>query len=70
MFEENDIIQIVDANHPWYPSLLVVDKVKSWGVQAYCYVPQSNSENQTSQAYNRLNNNQIVKVGHAEIVNA
>ena len=70
MFEENDIVQIIDEAHPWYPALLVVDEVKSWGVQAYCHVPQSNIENETAQAYNRLKNEQIVKVGHAEVVNA
>lgn len=70
MFEEHDIVQIVDEKHPWYPSLLIVSEVKTWGVQAYCLIPQSNGENQTVQAYNRLKNEQVEKVGEAIVVSA
>jgi hypothetical protein len=70
MFEKNDIVQITDASHPWFPALLIVDEVKSWGVQAFALVPQSNDGSQKcSQAFNRLNNNQVEKVGQATIVN-
>lgn len=34
------IIQITDETHHWYPALLIVDEVKSWGVQAYAIVPE------------------------------
>lgn len=68
MFKENDIVQIIDATHPWYPALMIVEEVKVWGVQAYCLIPQSNSEHNLACMYNRLTNNQIMKVGHAEVV--
>jgi len=67
MLEVNDIIQIVDKNHPWYSCLLIVDEVKSWGVQAFCIIPESNIERRNSFAFNRLNNGQIVKVGNSSI---
>ena len=67
MFEKDDVIQIVDKTHPWFPSLLIVDEVKSWGVQAYSLIPNSNIEHNVSQAFNRLNNDQIAKVGKASI---
>ena len=70
MFEEQDIVQIVDEKHPWYPALLIVSEVKTWGVQAYCLIPQSNVENQTVQAYNRIKNEQVAKVGKAVVVSA
>lgn len=70
MFGEHDIVQIVDEKHPWYPSLLIVSEVKIWGVQVYCLIPQSNAENQTVQAYNRLKNEQVKKVGEAIVVSA
>lgn len=68
MFEKNDIVQIIDSLHPWYPALLVVDEVKPWGVQAYCLVPESNSSNMVSQAFNRLKTEQVEKVGHSVII--
>ena len=34
MIEPGDIIQITDDANPWFPCLLVVSEVKSWGVQA------------------------------------
>ena len=68
--EEHDIVQIVDEKHPWYPSLLIVSEVKSWGVMAYCLMPQSNAVNQTVQAFIRVKNNEVQKVGEAVVVKA
>jgi hypothetical protein len=33
------VIEIVNKEQPWYGCLLIVDKVKSWGVQASLRTP-------------------------------
>lgn len=66
--EPGDIVQITDESHPWFPCLLVVDEVKSWGVQAYVTIPKSNNNTELpGQAYNRLPFKKIKKVGAAVI---
>lgn len=63
-----DIVQIVNEKHPWFPCLLIVDEVKSWGVQAYTLVPRSNDGSESvGRAYNRLKSEDIEKVGVASI---
>lgn len=69
--EKDDIVQIVDQDHAWFPALLIVDEVKSWGVQAFVIIPNSNDGSEPiSQAYNRLPFNKIEKVGKANIAPA
>jgi hypothetical protein len=63
--EPGDIVQITDIKHPWFPSLLIVSEEKGWGVQAVCFIPQSNKINEVGHAYNRLKHEQIIKVGRA-----
>ncbi len=66
-FEVNDIVQIVDESHHWFPALIVVSEPKSFGLQGYLHVV-SNGEEPNGQAYIRLNTEQVVKVGRAEVV--
>lgn len=67
--QKNDIVQITDADHPWFPALLIVSEVKSWGVQAYAIIPITNDHSELpGEAFNRLNFNQIAKVGEAVCV--
>ena len=66
--QQGDIVQIIDETHPWVPALLVVDEVKSWGVQAYVIVPQKNDgSEQCGQYFNRLTSDKIKKVGKVVI---
>lgn len=65
----NDIVQIIDEGHPWFPALLVVSEVKPWGVQAYTLIV-TNNEEPNGQAYNRLPTGTFEVVGRAVIVNA
>ena len=67
MFQENDIVQIIDEDHHWFPCLVIVSEPKPWGVQGYVHVPQDNMGN-VSQAYIRLKNEQVEKVGFAVFV--
>lgn len=65
----NQIIQITDPAHHWYPALAVIDDVKEWGVRAYVWVV-TNTSNQSGQAYIRLKNEVFEVVGQAAIVPA
>lgn len=62
-----DIVQIINEKHHWYPCLVIVSEVKSWGVQGYLTIPQDNSGN-VANAYIRLTNEDILIVGKAAIV--
>jgi hypothetical protein len=64
MIEEGDIIQITDESNNWFPCLLVVSEVKSWGVQAYITVP-TNDKEVNGNAYYRIETGKFEKVGHA-----
>ncbi len=67
--EEGDVIQITDERHAWFPCLMLVTEVKSWGVQACVLVPESNDgSHKPSSAYNRIRFEQIEKVGKAIVV--
>ena len=65
--KKNDIVQITDEKHPWFPCLLIVDEVKPWGVQAACLIPNSNKQNDVRRAFNRLKTEQVEVVGRAAI---
>ncbi len=66
-YEKGDIVQITDEGHHWFPCLIVVDKPKSWGVRGYVTFPKKNSGDVRS-AYIRLDNNEITKVGSAQVL--
>lgn len=52
--QENDLIQVNEDGPPhWFRCILVVDEVKSWGVQAYCTIPHARGE-PAGDAYMRL----------------
>ena len=68
-YAQGDIIQILDKKHPWFPCLLIVGEVKSWGVQACALVPTTNDGSEPpSQAWNRLTWDKFDRVGYAVIV--
>lgn len=62
--EEGDIVQITDETHEWFPSLIVVSEVKSFGVQGYVHIPMKGD------AYIRLDKSKYERVGRAAIVAA
>lgn len=65
--QTGDIVQIVDPDHHWYPCLVIVSEVKSWGIQGYLTIPQDNQGN-VGNAYIRLSNEVIEVVGHANLI--
>lgn len=64
--EPGDIIQITNPANKWFPCLLVVDEPKSFGAQAYAWMPQASG--QSGQAYYRLNSDEFELVGKAVIL--
>lgn len=64
---EHDIVQITNPEHKWYPCLIVVSEVKSFGIQGYITIP-TNDDKPNGQAYIRLNTNEFEKVGEAIII--
>lgn len=67
MIEVHDIVQITDETHHWFPALITVSEVKSWGVQGYACVLE-NSPEPCGQAYIRIRTEQFEHVGRAVIV--
>lgn len=67
MIEKGDIIQITDESDKWYPCLLIVSEVKSWGVQAYITIPRNDGE-QLGNAYYRIENGRFERVGSAVVL--
>lgn len=65
--KEGDIIQITDETNKWFPCLLIVSEVKSWGVQAYITIPK-NDGTPLGNAYYRIENGKFEKVGSALLV--
>ncbi len=67
-FQPGDVVQIVDEAHSWYPCLLLVGKVKSWGVQACALIPKSNDGSERpAEAWNRLKFEQVARIGEAHV---
>lgn len=65
--EVGDIVQITEPDHHWYPCLVIVSEVKSWGIQGYLSIPQDNNGN-VANAYIRLINEVFEPVGKAVII--
>lgn len=66
--QRHDIVQIVDSTHVWFPCLLIVSEVKSWGIQGFCLIPTSNDGSESpGSAYLRVKFDQIEKVGRAVV---
>ena len=36
---KGSLIQVNEKNHDWFGCVMIVDEVKSWGVQAYLKIP-------------------------------
>lgn len=65
--ETGNIIQIIDEEHHWFPCLLVVNEIKSFGVMAYITIPDNDRDKANGNAFIRLKKNQYKFVGKAEI---
>ena len=66
--EDGDVVQITNEKHHWFPALLVVASIKSWGVQAYTVCVNNDNNEPNGLAYIRLNHDEYEKVGVAKII--
>ena len=65
MINKGDAIQIINKDHHWFPCILVVDEVKSWGVTADLYIPNKNG---VGIAPIRLATDTFAKIGESMVV--
>lgn len=65
--QKGTIVQITNPDHHWYPCLVIVSEVKSWGIQGYISIPSDNRGN-VGNAYIRLSTEQFEVVGEAKLV--
>lgn len=61
------IVQIIDPYHHWYPSLIIVSDVKSWGIEGYVTLPDNNQKPKGN-AYIRLERGTYEVVGKATVI--
>jgi hypothetical protein len=60
---EGDLIQVnEDGPAHWFRCILVVNTVKSWGIQAYCTIPKARGE-PAGDAFMRLEWNEFDALG-------
>ena len=64
--EVNNIVQITDKTHHWFPALVIVTEIKSFGIQGFCFIPKNDGTG--GEAYIRLNKDKYELVGIAVIV--
>lgn len=65
--ETGDVIQITNAQHHWFPCLVIVSEVKSFGCQGYAMIPK-NDGTPTRNAYIRLIKADYERIGKAVVV--
>ena len=61
------IVQITNEQHHWFPCLIIVDEVKSWGIQGFITIPNNSKEEANGNAFIRLKNEDFEVVGKANI---
>lgn len=59
--ENGDLVQITNEENPWFPCVLVVSELKSWGIQGYVTIPLKGD------AYYRVKTGEFELVGKAKI---
>ena len=64
---KGDVVQITNTDHHWFPALIVVSEVKSFGCQGYATVPDGGNK-MAGTAYIRLETKDFERVGQAVIV--
>lgn len=62
-----DVVQITNVEHPWFPCLIVVSELKSFGIQGFAFMP-ANDGSGTGEAYIRLQASDYEPLGAAAII--
>lgn len=66
MVQRGDVIQVTNPDHPWYPSLMIVDEDFDNGCRAKLPYPR-NAQSQIHVLYIRMQSPDYRKVGHTVI---
>lgn len=62
-----DIVQITDQTNRWFPALVVIHEVKSWGVMGFAYMPSPKGP-PAGEAYYRLKAGEFETVGRVVVM--
>jgi hypothetical protein len=62
-----DIVQVTNEAHHWFPCLIVVSEIKSFGIQGFAFMP-CNDGSGTGEAYIRLNSSDFEPIGASCII--
>lgn len=65
MIKPGDLIQITREDHHWFPCVAMVSEVKSFGCQAFVWVPAGGG---VGEVYIRLKREDYEKVGEGIVV--
>lgn len=65
--KKGDIVQITNESHDWYPCLIIVDEITSFGIQGYITIPTNDTES-NGNAFIRLKKDDYEMVGTALFV--
>jgi len=69
MLNNGDVVQIINEEHRWFPCLLIVDKVKSYGVEAYTITPTFiGGISSITTAPTQLLDSDIKFIGHSKVI--
>lgn len=71
--KEGTIVQIIDEKHDWFPCLLIISEILSWGVMGYITMPNNlprtgRIKGENGNAFIRLTTDKFEIVGKANIV--
>lgn len=64
--EVNSIVQITKETHYWFPALVIVSELKSFGIQGYVFLPSNDIKDRKVDI--RLEHDDYEAVGKAIIV--
>jgi len=62
MVKQHSIVQVTNKDNEWFPCLVIVSELKSFGIQGYTSIPKGGD------AYIRLKKEDYEYVGEAAIV--
>ena len=65
--KKKDVVQIVNVEHPWYSAFIIVDDIRTWGIQGYYSVVSNDPKVGVGLAYTRLEYAEIQKIGEAVV---
>lgn len=63
----NDVVQITNEEHHWFPAFVTVTERKSFGIQGYYILCTNNRDEENGRAFIRLESSDFEFIGKAKI---